>query len=113
MGNKYFQSPNLNPINSDGTLFYGFILTKNPKSSNIVLGSAVPLPASALSGRILLIIFNNSTDIIYIGGSDVSTSNGYPIYPHSSLSLTVEDTAVVYGVSAGATSDVRLLEGAL
>lgn len=73
--------------------------------------TATALPASALSNRIALFIFNESTNIVYIGDSSVSSANGFPLYPKASLHISIEDAVTVYGIAGGA-SDVRIIEGA-
>ncbi len=86
-------------------------LRGNIKTTDInVTTSATALPNSNLTNRRALIVYNNSSNTIYIGGSDVTTSNGLPV-PASSYSpiLDAGYNMTVYAI-AGSTSDVRVLE---
>jgi hypothetical protein len=112
MSTKKF-SPNANIIDSDSTLFYGFITSRILRQSKVnVTGSPTALPATALANRMSFILFNNSADIIYIGNSSVGVADGFPVYPHAGFSITIEDGVTVYAISAGTSSDVRIIEGA-
>lgn len=64
-----------------------------------------------LFNRRSMIIYNNSSSTIFIGGSDVTTSNGLPV-PANSYSPAIDAgySLVVYGVVATGTADVRVLE---
>lgn len=110
---KKIFSPNASTVDQlDQTLFYGFITSRILKNSQIDLGgTAVPLPTIALSGRLTFFLFNNSGNIVYLGNSSVSTANGFPVYPRSGINITIEDQVTIYGISAGASSDIRILEG--
>ena len=97
------------------------VVTLNPEDHSVHLGlgqqnitvssSALPLPASPLDSRRALVIHNNGPDILYIGGSNVTTANGFPMAVNEKIAIDIQgNTNVwVYGVSAG-TSDVRLME---
>jgi hypothetical protein len=96
------------------------VVTLNPEDHSVHLGlsqqnlavtSAVPLPASPLDSRRALVIHNNGPDILYVGSSDVTTANGFPLALNEKMAIDIQgNTNVwVYGVSAG-TSDVRILE---
>ncbi len=74
---------------------------------------AVLLPASPLTGRRRMYIKNNNsdTDILYIGGSDVTEANGWPLAAGEELILDVTDDVRVYGIASSAdTVDARILE---
>jgi len=54
-------------------------------------------------------IFNNSTsDIVYLGSDAVTTADGFPLKPQSSISLN-SFTGNLYGITTGATADVRMM----
>lgn len=60
-----------------------------------------------------LVFYNNGSVTVYLGGSDVTTSNGFPIAAGSS-SPGLNDTAEAwYGITASSSADVRVLEGGL
>ncbi len=82
-----------------------------PKSSVLTVSTQpTALPATALEQRRSLIIYNNSSNMIYLGGADVTISNGMPI-PASSYSPPIDagQYMIVYAI-AGSTSEVRCLE---
>jgi len=96
------------------------VVTLNPEDHSVHLGllqqnlsvtAAVPLPASPLDSRRALVIHNNGPDILYVGGSNVTTANGFPLIVNEKIAIDIQgNTNVwVYGVSDG-TSDVRILE---
>lgn len=82
------------------------------KSRNITITTSItPLPDEVLAYRRSLIVFNNSTQTIYIGGSDVTTTNGLPV-PKNTYSPPVDagPKLIVYGIVASGTADTRVLE---
>lgn len=76
-----------------------------------VTGAAVHLsgPANRLRGRRQLTIQNLGAGNLFIGGSNVTTSNGVRVGSGEILTLDVLDIGDIYGVS-NATADVRILE---
>lgn len=53
-----------------------------------------------------IMLFNNSTTItIYIGTSTVSSTNGYPLPPGDSISLSTRSP--LYIVTGSSTADIR------
>tara|TARA_Y100000310_G_scaffold37698_1_gene35364 strand:+ start:1231 stop:1509 length:279 start_codon:yes stop_codon:yes gene_type:complete len=83
------------------------------KSSAVSVGtSATVLPATALTGRISITIQNNGANTVFVGHSTVTTTNGYPLAAGDSLGLDIGQDALIYGIVASATENVRVLEGA-
>ena len=76
-----------------------------------VTTSATALPTTPYSKRRSLLIQNAGTAVIYIGGSDVTTANGFPLYPRGVLRVDAADDVTIYAI-AGSTQAVRVLEGA-
>lgn len=72
--------------------------------------TAVALPASALSNRRTVTIYNNGAATIYVGPAAVTTSSGLPIAPGSAFSLDLAAGVVLYGISGSASQNVRVLE---
>lgn len=89
-------------------------LTISIKSSaTTITTSATPIPATALAGRESIAIINNDvlTTTVYIGGSDVTTANGFPLNSTTpSITLDLDDSVVVYGIVSAGTADIRALE---
>lgn len=81
-------------------------------TDNTVGVTASPLPGyGRLFNRRSMLIYNNSGNTIYIGGSDVTVANGLPIPPSSyGPSIDAGYDMVIYGVSAQNGNDVRVLE---
>lgn len=73
-------------------------------------GTAIPLPATPLTDRQFVRIMNVGNSAMYIGGSDVTTNNGWTILPFAVETIAIEDTANVYGISGGSV-DVIVMEG--
>jgi hypothetical protein len=71
--------------------------------------SATVLPATTLSDRDSILVYNNGTATIYIGGSGVTTASGIPVEPGASWSDDLGETAV-YAISGTAGQNVRVLE---
>jgi hypothetical protein len=86
----------------------GFIKT----TAATVTASLTPLPTyGVLSSRRSMIIYNNSTQTVYVGGSDVTTSNGLPV-PKNTYSPPFDNgtKTILYGVVASGSADVRCCE---
>jgi hypothetical protein len=73
--------------------------------------SVTPLPLAAFENRRALVIHNNGPNILYIGASNVTTSNGFPLAVDEKIAIMVQghNGVTVYGISS-ATTDVRILE---
>lgn len=69
------------------------------------------LPSNPLAHRRTLIIFNNSSQTVYIGDSTVNASGGFPI-PRGQYSPPIDagPRMIIYGVSTSGTAEVRVLE---
>lgn len=83
------------------------------KSSSVTLNATTPLglPTTALANRRGVVIYNNASSTIYIGGSDVTSSNGMPV-PASSYSpaLDAGSRLILYGITSSGSANVRVLE---
>jgi len=82
------------------------------KSRSITVSDSVtPLPDEVLANRRSLVIYNNSSVTVFIGGSDVTTTNGMPV-PASSYSpaLDASSNLILYGIVSTGTANVRVLE---
>ncbi len=52
-----------------------------------------------------------NSDVVFIGGSEVNATNGFPLKRGSSMGLMVNDSALVYIVSAAANQVVHVVGG--
>lgn len=70
-----------------------------------------PLPDEVLAYRRSLVVYNNSSSTLYVGGSDVSDTNGMPVPANSySPAFDAGPKMIIYGVSASGSINVRVLE---
>lgn len=86
----------------------GFVFS----SDNTVGSNIVSLPNyGQLFNRRALIIYNNSSNTIFIGGSGLTVANGMPIAP-STYSPVIDAgyNMTVYGVASQGGNDVRVME---
>lgn len=72
--------------------------------------TAAKIPATPLTDRQFVRFMNIGSSVIYIGGADVTTTNGWQILPFAVETIAIEDTADVYAV-AGGSIDVIVMEG--
>jgi len=86
----------------------GFVNT----SATTVTTSLTPLPDyGVLANRRALMIYNNGSTTLYIGGSDVTTADGLPVPAGSySPALDAGIRTIIYGVVASGSTDVRVME---
>jgi len=84
----------------------------NGATTQITVGtSAVKLPTTPLKYRRAIAVFNSdASNSLYIGfDSTVTTGNGFPIPPSSSLPMDLNGSVELYGIAASAI-DIRILE---
>jgi len=92
---------NINPLR-------GFVHT----TAATVTTALTPLPTyGVLNNRRSMIVYNNSVQTVYIGGSNVTTANGLPV-PKNTYSPPIDagPRMVLYGVVSAGSSDVRVME---
>lgn len=86
---------------------------RNLKSQAVSIGNtATAIPATPIQYRRSVIIENNGTNPIYIGGADVTVANGFPVYPRGVIRIDIAENIIVYGIVASGTEEIRCLEGA-
>jgi hypothetical protein len=56
-----------------------------------------------------ILVFNNHSATIYVGGPGVTTSTGIPVAAGTGISFDYK-YGEIYGIVAAATADVRILE---
>lgn len=110
MSEKKF-APNDYFKNSVGNTVHDVTVRIQIKTQKIsVLTSAIPLPSVALTDRQFVRFMNVGSSVMYIGGADVTTNNGWQILPFAVETIAIEDTAVIYGISGGSV-DIIVMEG--
>lgn len=93
----------------------------NPEDFSVSIGlnaeaitvgtSATALPTSPLENRRALAVHNNSSITIFIGGSNVTVANGFPLLTGQQIAFDIQGTPNVriYAI-ASSNADVRILE---
>lgn len=83
-----------------------------PAATPVTVGTTPQaLPSDPLESRRSMIVYNNSSSTLYLGGSDVSSTTGLPVPANSySPALDAGEKMLIYGVAASGTINVRVLE---
>lgn len=71
--------------------------------------SGTLLPENPLDNRKMLRIYHDANETLYIGGSGVGISDGFPVPPGEEINIPV-GRADIYGVFAVGSHEVRVLE---
>jgi len=80
-------------------------------SAATVTGTAAQVLASALAGRVSVIIQNEGSQAVYVGSTaGVTSANGIKISKSSSATLDISDAADIYMISDSGSQSVRFLE---
>ena len=80
----------------------------NISHGSVTVGTSATQIVGANTNRTCLVVFNNSNNWVYLGGSGVTTGNGLPLPPKSYIVLE-RYTGALYGI-ASASSEIRYLE---
>lgn len=80
--------------------------------SQATVGNVSPtqLAATPTAGRLRIMIQNHGSQAIYIGGSAVTSADGFRILPNGSITLELGPDIPIYAIAASGTVDVRVLE---
>lgn len=85
----------------------GFVKT----TSVSVTSALTPLPGEVLSSRRGVVVFNNSSQTLEIGGSTFTFGNGMPVAAGTfSPPIDASSKLIVYGRVSSGTADIRVLE---
>lgn len=85
------------------------VAAANVATAVTVTTSATLLPASALTGRISLCVYNNGAATIYLGPSGVTAASGFPL-PAGGAFCDDVGAQAYYGIAAAGTVEARVLE---
>lgn len=89
---------------------------RGPVKSTEINAETTPtkLPGAALTNRRSIIIYNNGSQTVYLGGDDVSVTNGFPVAAGSySPSIDLSDRVELYGIVTTSTANIRVLEASM
>lgn len=84
-------------------------------SQQVVISKAITVATTATqivgqnhaTGR-TVVVYNNGSATVYIGGRDVTTTNGLPLV--AGASVPIATGSAIYGIVAASTVNVRRLE---
>lgn len=92
-------------------------MATTPLSTNETVGTAAAIlitvddeASGNGDGRITYQILNNGNSTIYVGDSDVSDVNGFPIFVGASMAINMRLGAVLYAISETSNQDTRILK---
>jgi hypothetical protein len=74
-----------------------------------VSGGPTLLPAVSLAGRKDVTLYNAGSIVVYLGGADVSVSDGIPLAAGAQYNIPA-GRVVIYGVSSGADQVLNVFE---
>lgn len=80
-----------------------------PSSAQISVGTTATVLVAATAFDQSVYLHNSGGGIVYLGGSNVSTTNGYKLDNGEKLSIMVGDHEALYGVTASGTNVVGVL----
>jgi len=83
---------------------------------SVTVGTTVKRIVDYSRKRTVVMIYNNSSEVVYIGtGEGLTTQNGFPIVPNQGAVFAREfgddPTLAYYAVTASGTADLRIWEG--
>lgn len=76
-----------------------------------VTTSATKLPTTNLTSRKLIVIYNNSAQIVYLGNAAVTTTDGLPVPVGQTITIDADENVDLYAIATAGTANIRLLEG--
>jgi selenophosphate synthase len=87
------------------------IQTTAVKAAAVSVGTSATLLDRNITGTRSLLVKNSGANPIYIGGSDVTTAQGFPLAVGESISIDVPSWGSgVYGIVAAATETANVLQ---
>lgn len=98
-----------NPVTNISINALGGVINSTGTS---ILTTPTPIPGSPnLDNRRSIIVYNNSNRTVYLGGANVSVTNGLPIASGTySPPIEAGEGMTLYGIASTAGADVRALE---
>ncbi len=112
MGQRKTFSPNEGFKDSLNRQVHDVTIAVQVKTQRVSLATIpTKIPSVPLSNRQFVRVQNVSSVTIFIGGADVSTTNGWTVFPYAIETFAIEDTADLYGCVATGTGDCICMEG--
>jgi hypothetical protein len=80
------------------------------RTSAVTLGlDKAKVPSSTMRNRYKLELFNNSSNIVYVGDDKVTKTTGIPLRPGKMMPFLVPSSVEIYAI-AEASADIRCIE---
>ena len=79
------------------------------KSTAITVGTSRVLAVAADDVHRVIYIHHQSTNSIYIGGDDVTTSNGFTIEKDDTIAIELPSRQTIYAIASHADQELRTL----
>jgi len=70
-----------------------------------------PTAASVTDPTPVVIMNNDPTNTVFIGGPNVTSANGIPVYKQTGISFRILNSDPIYAITAGPTVDTRVMIG--
>jgi hypothetical protein len=80
-----------------------------PSSAQVSVGTTATVLAAATDFDQTVWLHNSGGGVVYLGASNVTTSNGYKLDNGDKLTVTVGDSEALYAVTASGTQTVAVL----
>lgn len=81
-----------------------------PSSAQVTVNSTATVLVAATAFDQSVNLHNSGGGIVYLGGPDVTTANGYKLDNGDKLTLMVGDHEALYGITASGTNVVAVLK---
>jgi hypothetical protein len=92
-------------------------MSVTPSSTNVTVGQTASVivtvddfGSGSGDGRITYQILNNGNDTLYLGDSELTTSNGMPIPAGGTMAINMRLGSVLYAISDGISQDIRIMK---
>ena len=83
---------------------------RNIAASGFTVGGSYVVLDAGLTYRTVLSIYNNGSEVLFIGPSGNGTSHMYPVATGGQIALNITSGVTVYAITAGSDTDVRIIE---
>jgi len=101
-----------NKFNTEGEVKVALSNSGSVLSTKVdIISTATLIPSSSLTDRKSMSIRNPGLYTVYLGGSGVSTTNGFPISSADSpVEFNISDNSDIYGIVVSTASSIRIIE---
>ena len=79
------------------------------KSTAVAVGTTLVLAVAADDTKRVIYIHHQSANAIYIGGDDVTTSNGLHVEKDDTIAIELPSRQTIYAIASHAAQEIRVL----